>query len=89
MDFCLIKRDKCRICLVDKFGIYHDKSAFSLGIARNAISQERGITMTDMELDVLTEFDEKLWLTVIDTVTIHTDGRMTFKFQGGKTFTSY
>lgn len=25
----------------------------------------------------------KLWLTVIDTVTVHADGRMTFKFQGG------
>ena len=34
------------------------------------------------ELDALTEFDEKLWLTIIDTVTVHTDGRMTFKFQG-------
>ena len=41
------------------------------------------------ELDTLAEFDEKLWLTIIDTVTIHTDGRMTFKFQGGKTLTSY
>ena len=35
------------------------------------------------ELDILTEFDEKLWLTVIDTVTVHTDGWMRFKFQGG------
>lgn len=35
------------------------------------------------ELDTLTEFDEKLWLTIIDTVTVHADGRMTFKFQGG------
>lgn len=35
------------------------------------------------ELDTLSEFDEKLWLTVIDTVTVHADGRMTFKFQGG------
>lgn len=35
------------------------------------------------ELDTLAEFDEKLWLTTIDTVTVHTDGRMTFKFQGG------
>lgn len=29
--------------------------------------------------DTLSEFDEKLWLTVIDT---HTDGQLTFKFQG-------
>lgn len=35
------------------------------------------------ELDAFTEFDEKLWLTVIDTVTVHTDGRLTFEFQGG------
>lgn len=35
------------------------------------------------ELEALTDFDEKLWLTVIDTVTVHVDGRMTFKFQGG------
>ena len=41
------------------------------------------------ELDTITDFDEKLWLTVIDTVTVHADGRMTFKFQGGKMFTSY
>ena len=26
---------------------------------------------------------EKLWLTIIDTVTVHADGWMTFKFQGG------
>ena len=41
------------------------------------------------ELDTITDFDEKLWLTVINTVTVHADGRMTFKFQGGKMFTSY
>ena len=35
------------------------------------------------ELDALTEFDEKLWLTIIDAVTVHADGRMTFKFKGG------
>ena len=31
----------------------------------------------------ITEFDDRLWLTVIDTVTVHRDGRMTFKFQTG------
>lgn len=35
------------------------------------------------ELDAFTEFDEKLWLTVIDTVTVHADGQLTFEFQGG------
>ena len=31
----------------------------------------------------LTEFDDWLWLTVIDIVTVHRDGRLTFKFQTG------
>ncbi len=31
----------------------------------------------------LTEFDDRLWLTLIDTVTVHQDGRLTFKFQTG------
>lgn len=34
-------------------------------------------------LYALTEFDEKLWLTTIEKVTVHTDGRMTFRFQCG------
>ena len=41
------------------------------------------------ELDSINEFEEKLWLTIIDTVTVHADGRMTFKFQGVKTLASY
>ena len=39
------------------------------------------------ELDTLIVFDEKLWLTIIGTVTIQADGRMTFKFQGGTEIT--
>lgn len=35
------------------------------------------------EPDAHNKFDEKLWLTIIDTVTVHANGRMTFKFQGG------
>ena len=31
----------------------------------------------------LTEFDDRLWLAVIDTVTAHADGRLIFKFQNG------
>ena len=31
----------------------------------------------------ITEFDERLWLTVIDTVTVHRDGQLSFKFQTG------
>lgn len=51
---------------------------------REAQAEAIGAFMFEVqELDALTEFDEKLWLTVIDTVTIRADGRMAFKFQGG------
>ena len=57
---------------------------------REAQAEAIGAFMFEVqELDILTEFDEKLWLNTIDTVTVHADGRMTFKFQGGKTLTSY
>lgn len=37
-----------------------------------------------MEQDgILTEFDERLFTTVLDTITVHPDGRMIFLFQGG------
>ena len=52
--------------------------------AREAQAEAIGAFVFEVqELGILTEFDEKLWLTVIDTVTVHADGRMTFKFQGG------
>lgn len=52
--------------------------------AREAQAEVIGAFVLEVqELGILTEFDEKLWLTVIDTVTVHADGRMTFKFQGG------
>ena len=52
--------------------------------ARKAQAEAIGAFMFEMqELDTINEFDEKLWLTIIDTVTVHADGRMTFKFQGG------
>lgn len=36
------------------------------------------------ELDQpLEHFDERLWLEVIDHVTVHGDGELTFKFQNG------
>ena len=53
-------------------------------VAREAQAEAIGAFMFEVqELDALTNFDDKLWLTVIDTVTVHADGRMTFKFQGG------
>ena len=58
--------------------------------AREAQAEGIGAFMFEVQgLDTITDFDEKLWLTVIDTVTVHADGRMTFKFPGGKMFTSY
>ena len=51
--------------------------------AREAQAEAIGALMFEVqELDALTEFDEKLWLIIIDTVTVHADGRMTFKFHG-------
>ena len=51
---------------------------------REAQAEAIGAFMFEVqELDTINEFDEKLWLTIIDTVTVHTDGRMTFRFQGG------
>ena len=48
--------------------------------AREAQAEAIGAFMFEVqELDTLSEFDEKLWLTVIDTVTVHTD----VQFQGG------
>ena len=51
---------------------------------REAQAEAIGAFMFEVqEFDALTDFDENLWLTVIDTVTVHADGRLTFKFQGG------
>lgn len=55
----------------------------SIKNARQAQADAIGAFMFQVqELDTLSEFDEKLWLTVIDTVTVYADGRMTLKFQG-------
>lgn len=51
---------------------------------RESLADAMGEFMFEVyELDTMTEFDEKLWLSVIDTVTAHADGRLTFKFQVG------
>ena len=51
---------------------------------REAQAEAIGASMFEVqELDALSEFDEKLWLSVVDTVTVHAGGRLTFKFQGG------
>lgn len=55
----------------------------SIKNARQAQADAIGTFMFEVqELDTLSEFDEKLWLTVIDTVTVYADGRMALKFQG-------
>ena len=52
--------------------------------AREAQAEAIGAFMFEVqELDALTDFDDKLWLTVIDTVTVHADGRMSFRFRSG------
>lgn len=55
----------------------------SIKNARQAQADTIGAFMFEVqELDTLSEFNEKLWLTVIDTVTVYADGRITLKFQG-------
>lgn len=55
----------------------------SIKNARQAQADAIGAFIFEVqELDTLSEFDEKLWLTVIDTVTVYADGRMTLKIQG-------
>lgn len=55
----------------------------SIKNARQAQADAIGAFIFEVqELDTLSEFDKKLWLTVIDTVTVYADGRMTLKFQG-------
>ena len=52
--------------------------------AREAQAKAIGAFMFEVqELNAFTEFDEKLWLAVIDKVTVHTNGRMTFRFRSG------
>lgn len=56
----------------------------SIKNARQAKADAVGAFMFEVqELEAHADFDEKLWLTIIDTVTVHADGRMTFKFRGG------
>ena len=38
--------------------------------------------------ELLTEFDNRLWLTVVDYVTVHRDGKMTFRFYDGTEITN-
>lgn len=59
------------------------KELRSIKNVRQAQADAIGAFMFEaQELDTLSEFDEKLWLTVIDTMTVYADGRMTLKFQG-------
>ena len=51
--------------------------------AREAQAEAIGAFMFEVqELDTITDFDKKLRLTIIDTVTVHADGRIIFKFRG-------
>ena len=55
------------------------------------MTQKNGVAFTDCFLrdisgreELLTEFDEVLWLTVIDIVTVRKDGVLVFRFHDGR-----
>lgn len=51
---------------------------------REAQAEKIGAFLFEIrELDTFTEFDETLWLHVIDTVTVNREGSMLFRFKGG------
>ena len=90
VDWGWTERDCLRYCYergYDWDGLYEHFKREQLRTTkaeREAQAEAIGAFMFEVqELDALTEFDEKLWLTIIDTITVHADGRMTFKFQGG------
>jgi len=37
--------------------------------------------------ELVTEFDEELWYSTVDSVTVYKDGRMVFAFRDGKKIT--
>ena len=52
--------------------------------AREAQAEAIGAFMFEMqELDTLTEFDEKLWLLLVEKATVGTDGKLTFTLRNG------
>ena len=53
-----------------------------VGFAKSAPEEVRAMFLS-LYGDPITEFDDRLWLTVIDIVTVHRDGQLTFKFQTG------
>ena len=46
------------------------------------------ITMLKKQPLVVSEWDERLWVTLLDTATIQRDGRIVFRFKSGKTITA-
>ena len=46
------------------------------------------IAMLKKQLLVITEWDERLWITLLNTATIQRDGRIVFRFKSGKTITT-
>lgn len=47
---------------------------------RNAKAINRFIDILLAREELLTEFDNRLWLTVVNHVTVHRDGKMIFRF---------
>lgn len=54
-----------------------------IGHSLNKVDIDRFISELSKRDELLTEFDNCLWLTVVDTVTVQSDGILLFKFNGG------
>ena len=52
------------------------------------ITLDRFITDIEKRPRVFTEWDEALWLAVVDKATVATDGTMTFTFRNGSQITA-
>lgn len=63
-----------RLEVLEKAKTEREAKAESIGAFMFSLSEQD---------EPLTEFDDRLWLTVIDTVTAHEDGRLVFNFKNG------
>lgn len=75
----MIAQETDRLEALEKTKTEREAKADSIGAFMFSLSERD---------EPLTEFDDRLWLTVIDTVTAHEDGRLVFNFKNGAEITA-